>query len=281
MSQKPLYNQPVVVRDILDICTIKNFQIDLVGSSAQYSYFGDYDAYSKIKYLDKNEMYGQIARIIDETDKDDRMYFIELKLQKSDDDKLKFNSDNDIERHQFYNYYNEDVQFIKFDYILWVEEFEAFKAFSVMYDIKGEQQSFTEKLQSLSEDIKDLSKEGKYFKILKRLLSQNKLFENYEKKLKNIEQVKNILKFKPKKVPLIFDFVNGPIGRAYVVKSNLEDIMMLIDNRYTDNITNKRMITNLSKFNIPLDKSKIESNIKILDKKVNSEAKKFINENHI
>ncbi len=281
MDKKPLSNQPVIVRDMLEICTIKNFQIDLLGSSAQYSYFGDYDAYSKIKFLERNEMYNQLAKIISDTDKNDSIYFIELKLQKSDDNKLKFNSDDEIIKHEFFQYYNEDVKFIKFDFILWVEEFEAFKAFSVMYDLAGEPRDFQDKLKMLSDDIKDLAKEGKYFKILKRLLSQNKVFDNYEKKLKNIEQVKNILKFKPKKAPLIFDFVNGPIGRMYIVKSNLEDILMLIDNKYTDNKTNERIQTNLIKFNIPLDKTAIEKNIKVMDKKVNKEAKKFIDENHI
>ena len=257
------------IRNVLFMCQYKNMPIKLVGSSSLQSqqYFGDYDALTTINKKEKpDEIYSEFMRIFKNVKNDPDLYFIEFKIQTMDD-KFKFFKNDNLNLQDFKKHY-ENTDFYKLDLVMWFEY--QFVEVSVIYQLlkldrdvianpetKLKKEN-TENINSLEEDIKDLIKEKKYYKILKRKFSIYKL-EGNEKKMSQLTKI-----------------FNSDLGLKYKVASNLE-AMDLVKEHYTDHITKERIKINLQYLNLHQYKiNDLMKEAKKMKNEINIEAEKYL-----
>jgi hypothetical protein len=111
--------------------------------------------------------------------------------------------------------------------------------------------------KEVNKDIIELTKEGRYYKIVKRLFTIAKLDKDYPKALK------------------LSRYLNTNIGDEYRTLSNLKAIETLLEH-YDDNET--KILVRKSLFNLDIKPyiSVVEKEIKKLQKKVDDDAYKFL-----
>jgi hypothetical protein len=235
---------------------------------ASQQYFSDYDLLSIIDKKYSNEyIYNTIHTIIKKTDELNDMYFIELKIQNKDESKKKFFNIEDINENDFIKSIK-NLDFIKLDYIIRLNN--KFIELSIIYSFKeiketDETNDNNEKelLKNLNDDVKELQKEGNYFKSVKRIFNiYNSL--NITKKL-----------WDKSKMLKISDFLNSDIGALYAKNSNLKAIKLLLEN-YDDNETKRRALLNLKDLGIEPNLNKIDEMIKKNDTAINKEGFEFL-----
>lgn len=247
------------IKNVLFLCQYKDNPIKLVGSSSIQSqkYFGDYDALTAIN---KNEnyknVYTEFENIISKINNDPDLYFIELKIQ-TKNKKFKYYKDDKLNlkiiKDNFY-----DIEYLKIDLSMWYDY--QFIDVSIIYQLFSDSLTKDGLIDNLKDEIKDLQKDGKYYKILKRKFSIYKI-QGDENKMSELTKI-----------------FNSDLGLQYKIASNIE-AMELVYQHYKDKITIERIKINLDFLKINKNKFKdLENEAKKMKNEINKEAKK-LNEN--
>ena len=234
--------------------TLPNSKIILLGSSSLKSqrYFSDYDFYCDVKIDTAKQVYEKFSEILDIIKSYPNCYFIELKLQSKDGSKKKIHKIKDFKLGDVERFMN-NADFIKIDLIVYTDY--EFIEVSVIYNFNNKIMTKEEYMKSLTDDIKDLEKEGEYYKILKRMFSLYK-FNGNTKKLLQLSKI-----------------FNSPLGAEYKKASNLSTLSLLMDN-YKDKETKAKVKINLKAIGESPD-IKIGRREKQIRKELNDEAKKI------
>ena len=243
------------LKDIIKIIRFRNNNIELKGSSNLKSqlYFSDYDLFSQIRSnMSVIDIYAEIKGILKEILDTHNLYFIELKIQSKNGDKYKWFVNDEFTFNDFEKHFK-DVDFVKLDMVANIEN--KFIEVSCIYSFSNDEFTKQQYIKKVEGDIKDLKKEGKYYKVLKRLFL-----------IAKVNNDKNMML-------MLSQIFNGVLGAEYQKVSNLEAIELLLK-YYDDAKTRKRAELNLNDLNLP-QISHLGRNIKEINRKLNKEAKKI------
>ena len=119
-----------------------------------------------------------------------------------------------------------NIKFVKIDYIVFLDY--VFKEVSIMYIFKNKKETDTDRIQTLRNDYDDLMVKGENFKALKRLFSIYKVEKDYI----NLKTLTSLF--------------NSSIGKIYEMNSNLKTIQLLKTMHDDDDLTQKRIHSNLT-----------------------------------
>jgi hypothetical protein len=250
------------IRKFIKVLQYKKYPVKVKGSNnylRQY-YFSDYDLLQFIPIESSNDAYKTIRKIIDNADEQPDMYFIEMKIQQLNGDKYKFLLEEDVNEKDFVDNFK-DVDYIKLDYVIRIEY--NFFEMSIIYKFYEEGKSpFGEDfVEKMTNDIKELVKEGNYFKVLKKIFSINSYYDTNDKPVDK------------KVVERILKMINSEeYGKLYQVMGILEANSKLLKN-YDDEKTLKKVIINLKSLGIDPDPKHIKREIKKIYTIINKEAK--------
>jgi len=241
-----------IVRDI----RFQRNKVILLGTASLESqrYFSDYDLFTMIsKPMNPLTVFKVFTAINERTLKDPNFYFIEFKIQRKDGGKQKFYSRDEMTREKFLEEFK-DVDYCKGDYVVRMNN--KFIELSIIYSFSVVPPK--EKLiESLKRDVEEYTKEGKYYKVLKRIFAINKLQGN-----------KNTL------VELSKLF-NSETGKLYQKNSNLKALELMMEH-YTDPYTLEKIELNLGDLGLGNDISIIPEVSKKYEKLINSEGHKLL-----
>lgn len=251
---------PTDIEDIILKLKIKDYPVKLLGSSSnreQY-YYADYDLYSDVSGISKSKLVNNLLRINQNIKESNKMKLIEVKFEYNDD-KVKFDNLKQLTKSKLNKLIKMDtINFIKYDFVVYFNY--KLTELSIIYNLNKNVNS-EDIIDSLKSDIRQLIKEGNYFKTAKRLYSLFR-FDNQRNKQE-----------------ILLKLLNSDNGADYVKKSNLETIKNILESDNIDNKTYKQIKINLKSLGVTLNK--IESTIKELDKSIQSESKKFLQNNNL
>lgn len=206
------------------------FPLELLGSGGLKSqqYPSDYDLFTQIggrdRGADDEYLYKRLKRILTEGMKDSFMFFIEIKIQNRDGSKKKF-----YEPMFSYGQFEDAVKtldYIKLDYVVWVEDFGRLQELSVVYSF-GDAIGNTELIRDIKADYVKYKAEGNKYKALKRLFSIARLQGN-----------KGLM-------VLLSTLFNSHTGQLYSLLSNLQAIMLLLERRPVEDDVGRFISINL------------------------------------
>ena len=205
--------------DIIKNLEIFETKLKLAGSASLRSmmYYSDYDFNCKIRVRKQTPIYNEFKRILSFSN--DKLYFIEFKIEYIDGTKIKLNNVNDIKLNMFKN-----ISFIKIDYIVFLDF--IFKEVSIMYIFKENEMDTDDVIKKLTDDYSELIDNGENFKAMKRAFSIYKIQKDHPNM---------------KKLTYLF---NSTLGKLYEINSNLKTILLL-KTMYHDPLTMKRIDINL------------------------------------
>lgn len=214
------------VKFLLKILKFGSKSVELKGSSSLKSqrYFSDYDFFVSIKKPKAEVAYKNLFSILKHIWGDDRLYFIELKLQTKDGKKVRYYPEDKPEFtvDELAEVWG-DIDFVKIDLVAYFDY--RFIDVSVIYSFTDKKPTNEEYINGLRADIKELKKEGRYYKVLKRLFNIYKVEGNKDKLL------------------MLSKFFNGDAGLFYSKISNNEAINT-VKEHYLDDTTAKRIDIN-------------------------------------
>ena len=212
--------------DIVKHLEIFNTRLKLAGSASLRSmmYYSDYDFNCKIRVRKPTPIFNEFKRIL--TYVNNKLYFIEFKIEYIDGTKLKINDPNKLRLHMFKN-----INFVKVDYIVFLDY--VFKEVSIMYIFNGKKET-EDIIKTLRDDYDELMKNGEKFKAMKRLFSIYKIEKDYP----NIKRLTTLF--------------NSNMGKLYQTNSNLNTILLL-KTMYDDALTKNRIDVNLKFLKIDPD----------------------------
>jgi hypothetical protein len=171
----------------------------------------------KIRVRKQTPIYNEFKRILSFSN--DKLYFIEFKIEYIDGTKIKLNNVNDIKLNMF-----KKISFIKIDYIVFLDF--IFKEVSIMYIFKENDMDTDDIIKKLTDDYSELIDNGENFKAMKRAFSIYKIQKDYPNM---------------KKLTSLF---NSNLGKLYEINYNLKTILLL-KTMYDDPLTMKRIDINL------------------------------------
>jgi hypothetical protein len=211
----------------------------------------DIDVYiqSKIEYDFVNK---EIKKIVKQIDDNDKMFFIELKVQYKDADKKKKFFATQIDDVEIPKENFNQIEYIKIDMVIFL--IDSFKEVSINYWLNPNKYNVENAIIS---DISEQIKEKNYYKAVKWTFSLAKYLND-----------------KPKGL-LISEFLNNYTGGEYKVLKNLKAIKLLLEN-YDDPLIRNMVRVNLLNYNIKPKIGVVYKLIPQLEKKVNKEAKIFL-----
>lgn len=237
------------VMNLLKYIHFKNSKIKLSGTASLQAmkYFSDYDFITKIKRNFKSKtIKDEFKRIITDSRIDD-VYFIELKIQYDNGKKKKIYDISDLKTSLFKN-----IDFVKIDYIIRYRN--IFKELSIIYSFNDKKFSKEDRIKQLNEEYNELTKQGNYYKALKRKFSIYKIKRNYPK------------------LVMMTNFFNSN-GDIYEIINNLKTIQLLLKT-YDDDNTKRKVIINLKDINV--SQNDIDKTITKLENDLNNLAKNYI-----
>jgi len=205
--------------DIIKNLEIFETKLKLAGSASLRSmmYYSDYDFNCKIRVRKQTPIYNEFKRILSFSN--DKLYFIEFKIEYIDGTKIKLNNVNDIKLSMFKN-----ISFIKIDYIVFLDF--VFKEVSMMYIFKENDMDTDDIIKKLTDDYSELIDNGENFKAMKRAFSIYKIQKDHP----NMKKLTHLF--------------NSTLGKLYEINSNLKTILLL-KTMYDDPLTMKRVDINL------------------------------------
>jgi hypothetical protein len=229
--------------DIIKNLEVFDTKLKLAGSASLRSmmYYSDYDFNCKIRVRKQTPIYNEFKRILSYTN--DKLYFIEFKIEYIDGTKIKLHNVNGIKLNMFKN-----ISFVKIDYIVFLDF--VFKEVSIMYIFKEKDMDTNDVIKKLLDDYSELVNNGEKFKAMKRVFSIYKIQKDYPNM---------------KKLTSLF---NSNLGKIYEINSNLKTILLL-KTMYDDPLTMKRIDINVKFLKIDPD-SDLNKIIKENDKLLNN-----------
>ena len=257
LQSKPSSNYEDDLKKIIKLLTYKKYKIELKGSSSLQSqqYFSDYDLFCVISKTEKNDFYKFLDQLINniEYNKFTDIWFIELKLQTKLGKKIKIAPKEKLSE-SVYNKIYDKLDFVKIDLICRINSY--FTEVSCIYSF-SDSPSKSDYLVSLENDIKDLKKQKKYYKILKRQFNINKALKNKNELLR------------------LSKIFNSDLGKNYKQISNLEALSTVLDH-YQDPELIKKVIINLKDLHLPYNIEDIDSYISDQSDILNNTARNLI-----
>jgi hypothetical protein len=254
LEKKYLNDFPPKIKSLFKNLRFKKEPLEVIGSSSfkRQKYFGDFDIKNYIlkKYSPK-QIYDEINKILSYIlEKNNDIYFIELKLQKKNGDKIKYSIDDEFKFNDLEKFYK-DLDFIKIDFIVFYENRFIEVSINYVFDTTITE---TKIIGELKKAIEEEAKDKNYLKAIKRYLSYL-ITENKEANYDKIEK--------------IITFLNSDVGQKYKILSNLKAIELLKEN-YDDTLT-------MGKAKINLDDIRriTKDSPKKLENDIKNEAKKF------
>jgi len=240
-----------IPQDLYPVIKILKFNskspIMLLGSSGLKSqqYFSDYDLFSSVSSKDDCEkVYKRLLDILKKSAMwvkqpigNPEMYFIEFKLETKDGKKLRR-----LDNFKLFCNYFDNIKLIKFDFVIRLQN--RFIELSIIYSFSKEE---TKKdfIQSVEKDIRDLTKEGKHYKVLKRIFSLR------SKEPKSPDRDRRLIE--------LTRFFNSKYGQMYQDVSNLRAIETL-SKQYKDEFTKRKIEQNLNDLKLTLkDADRLEN----------------------
>jgi len=217
----------VVSGDIVGIINklkYKNEPITIQGSAklAVQKYYSDIDLFSQINEPQSaQKIYAEIRSILKRGEKNrvGKLYFIELKVQNTDESKTKFNNIKDFTRTAFLRAIEgKNLDYIKIDYVLYLAN--TMTELSVIYNFT-EPESVEDPLKALTDEVREYESEGNLFKAKKRL------FSIYNIQGRSADMVRLTRLF------------NSPIGALYQMNSQLKAVKLLLEH-HSDDATRAR-----------------------------------------
>lgn len=229
-ERAPLQYREIVKR-LITLFQYKKYPVELKGSQrlASQQYYSDIDLYSLVKpdtdfipFLKK-----LITQITDSSD----LYFIELKLQTEKGKKTRVYPGDNVPDVSL-----SGMEMAKVDVIVWTDG--HFEEASIIYSF-AEGMTPDEYQKSILDDIKELKKERKYYKILKREFNLYKMDGNKQKMVE------------------LSKIFNSELGRKYQLISRLEAIQTVLEYYQTETVV-KRAVVALKNAHVPIDVKDID-----------------------
>ena len=155
------------IYDIIKRLKFKNYKMNLFGTSSLQSqrFYSDYDFNTHISRTYRPiVLYNEFVQILSNQD----MYFIELKIEYTNNTKRKIFDVTKLTKSMFKN-----IKFVKIDYVLWHDY--HFKELSILYTFFTDT---TRTIDDIKDDYVELIKDGNNYKALKRLFSMCKITKN-------------------------------------------------------------------------------------------------------
>lgn len=217
----------VVSGDIVSVINklkYKDEPISIQGSAklAVQQYYSDIDLFSQINEPQSaQKIYAEIRAILKRSccAKGGELYFIELKVQNTDDTKTKFNSIKDFTRTAFLRAIEgKNLDYIKIDYVLYLAN--TMTELSVIYNFT-EPSSVEDPLKALTDEVREYESEGNLFKAKKRLFS----IYNIQGRTEDMVRLTKLF--------------NSPIGALYQMNSQLKAVKLLLEH-HSDDTTKAR-----------------------------------------
>jgi hypothetical protein len=234
----------------LQLGTNRSIMIGSAGLASQ-SNTGDIDLMSYILGRKDNKFINkEIKDIINIIQRDDDIYFMEFKIQYDNGDKIKFTAD-EIDKIEIPTKNFDKILYLKMDLIYYINS--VFKEVSINYWFKEEKET----VKNLTEDIKELADEGRYYKIIKRLFAIAKQKDDTVKGL------------------IFSKFLNKASGMEYVYLNNLKAIKELLM-VYDDGLTKDKVRINLKNIDVSPNLDEIDKLIERYQTKVDNDALKFL-----
>jgi hypothetical protein len=217
----------VVSGDIVSVINklkYKDEPISIQGSAklAVQKYYSDIDLFSQINEPQSaQKIYAEIRAILKRSccAKGGELYFIELKVQNTDETKTKFNSIKDFTRTAFLRAIEgKNLDYIKIDYVLYLAN--TMTELSVIYNFT-EPSSVEDPLKALTDEVREYESEGNLFKAKKRLFS----IYNIQGRTEDMVRLTKLF--------------NSPIGALYQMNSQLKAVKLLLEH-HSDDTTKAR-----------------------------------------
>ena len=258
LEQKPPLQYKDELKKLLKLLTYKNHRLELKGSSSLSTqrYFSDYDLFSVFKKPDQNDFMSFLKGVLKKIEDSDDLWFMELKLQTTGKRPKKIRvypnqplKEGDVEKVW------DKLDFIKLDLIARIEN--RFTEVSVIYSFTLTPPTKEEYKKSLNDDIAELRKEKKWYKVLKRQFSIFRA-EKDKKQLLRLSKV-----------------FNGDLGKEYQLLSNLEALQKVLEFYQEPSLIDKVRV-NLKDLHLPPEVKSINKWLKARSKKLNESAKEFL-----
>lgn len=208
-----------------------DFDIHLLGSAGLKSqhYPSDYDLYVAIKGdeqdADDDHLYRRLQKILNAARRNPDMFFIEVKIQNKDGSKRKF-YETFFSFGQFERAVKE-LDYIKIDYVVWMEEFGKLAELSIIYSFGGDPPK-SHLIKDIKEDYEEYKKSGQTYKALKRLFSIYRLSGSKTSMV------------------LLSTLFNSKTGELYSLLSNIRAIKLLLEHRPVEDNVGRRIQANLA-----------------------------------
>ena len=257
ITSRRVPNNPFL-KQLMTLFKFKKYKVQLLGSSSlEYvnKYASDYDFYTNI-HLEKkiDSVYDFLNKVL--SINDENIYFIELKFQLLNGEKIKFKTLDNLVLPAINR---DEIDFIKIDYIIY-NNYE-FKETSIIYDLNKEVKTKEAIIKTLQNDINEFFKEGHIYKALKRVFSLFSLYDD-----------------KKMMVKLSYLFNDDTYGKLYQMQNNLKTILEM-RKRYGDNkLVVQKIIANFQKIGLPvMNNTQLKDRIKMIENEINDEALNYIN----
>jgi len=256
LESKPVASYKDELKRLIKLLTFKKNKLELKGSASLTSqrYFSDYDLFCVVERPDKDELYDFFSKLLTKIQETDDLWFIELKLQTKQGKKVRVYPKCELKKTDWDKVWK-SLDFIKIDLIARIDAF--FTEVSCIYSISETVPTQKEYTESLQQDIKDLTKEKKWYKILKRKFNIYKAEDNKSELLR------------------LSKIFNGKLGEEYQLISRLEALDTVLEHYQEPELIKKAIIT-LKDLHLPADIDKVEDWVKTKSKALNAEAKKLL-----
>ena len=259
VSKKTVSEYSEKVKKLVSQLKIKNYKMDIKGSYSTNNqiYYGDYDFTTDLQKKNPEITFQDFEKVMEKTFSDHDNYFMEIKYQTKNDKYKYFTIEEFYKSKTQFDKIKDKLYLVKLDFITF--DGYSFKECSCNYEF------FKEEENDLIANSKELEKEGKHYKALKRKLLQFSINNESEK-------IKDLIKF-----------FNSEIGKKYDKYTNLVSIKLLLGSEmyqkvYSENEKkqiNKRVLFVLNEFNINPNLKMLNKEINKLDKEINKEAKEI------
>jgi len=255
-ERKPPREYNDELKKLIKLLTFKNNKLELKGSSSLTSqqYFSDYDLFCVLERPDKSEFFHFLSELLKQIDKADDYWFLELKLQTKAGKKVRVYPKSELNESEFMKLWDR-LDFVKIDLVARIDGY--FTEVSCIYSLTQTTPSTEDYIKSLDDDITELKKEKKWYKILKRMFNRYKAEGN-----------------KPEMLRLSKLF-NSDLGKEYQLISRLEAMSKVLAS-YQDHTLAKKIVVALKDMHLPENDEKIEQFIKDKSRILNNTAKKFL-----
>jgi len=256
VERKPPSQYTAELKKLIKFLTYKKHKLELKGSAslASQHYFSDYDFFCFIRRTSPDDFYEFLTKLLKRIESNPDLWFLELKLQTTTGKKYRVYPHQELSRKVFDKAYPK-LEFAKLDLVARLDN--VFTEVGVIYSLTETEQSQEEYKKSITDDIKELSKEKKWYKILKRKFNLYKA-DGDKKQLLRLSKI-----------------FNGDMGKEYAVISNLDTLQKVLEIDQ-DPTTIRKVQLNLKDLHLPENIDNVEEWAKDRSAKLNAEAKKFL-----